>query len=186
MSACLPVQAITYRLPDSASLRKPHYASQTTDRGIGIQELAGAQVPGRAVHRRPAGNAAQLAAGGTVPGHHVGKSLRRQSGHGREGDGGWLLRFLLHPKPSLALAAKGTVICDMGKPFREVAESLGYKADSDVGVAGTGGFAGPASGNLAESAHLACTCWALALLTEAYRSPAAMIDGPLSGLRDGR
>lgn len=39
----------------------------------------------------------------------------------------WLLRFLLHPKPSLALAARGAVICGMDRPFREIAESFGYE-----------------------------------------------------------
>ena len=93
----------------------------------------------------------------------------------------WLLRFLLHPKPSLALAARGAVICGMDRPFREIAESLGYERDSDVATAGTGGFIGPASGNLCEHEDLARACWALALLTEAYRSPMAMMNGPLSG-----
>ncbi len=91
----------------------------------------------------------------------------------------WLLRFLLYPKPSLALAARGAVICGMGRPFREIAESLGYETDSDVVMAGTGGFIGPVSGNLAEAEHLARACWALALLTEVYRSPMAMVNGPL-------
>jgi len=98
----------------------------------------------------------------------------------------WLLRFLLHPKPSLALAARGAVICGMDRPFREIAESLGYVADSEVAMTGTDGFIGPASGILGEPEDLARACWALALLTEAYRRPMAMVNGPLSGFTGRR
>ena len=95
----------------------------------------------------------------------------------------WLLRFLVYPKPSLALAVRGAVMCDMSRAFREIAEPLGYEPDSGVAVAGADGFIGPASGNLAEPEDLARACWALALLTEAFRSPMAMMNGPLSEFR---
>lgn len=89
----------------------------------------------------------------------------------------WLLRFLLHPKPSLALASAGADLCGMDDAFTDIAISLGYGS----GVAPTGviGFTGPVSGSTAQPEELARACWALALLTEMFRNPMAAINGPL-------
>jgi hypothetical protein len=92
----------------------------------------------------------------------------------------WLLRFLLHPKPSLALAAAGADLCGMDEAFTDIAVSLGYGLDSGGAPAGTVGFTGPVSGNPAGPEDLARACWALALLTEMFRNPMAALNGPLS------
>jgi hypothetical protein len=92
----------------------------------------------------------------------------------------WLLRFLLHPKPSLALAAAGADLCSMDDAFTDIAISLGYGRDSAVARARPSGFTGPVSGNRAEPEELARACWALALLTEMFRNPMAAMNGPLS------
>lgn len=94
----------------------------------------------------------------------------------------WLLRFLLHPTPSLQLVAVGASLCGMDSAFRDIAMSLGYGLSSGVASAGTAGFAGPVGGSTAEPEDLARACWALALLTEMYRNPAVAINGPLGAL----
>jgi hypothetical protein len=91
----------------------------------------------------------------------------------------WLLRFLLHPKPSLALAAAGADLCGMCGAFTDIAVSLGYGLDSGIAPAGPAGFAGPTGGHPAKPEDLARACWALALLTEMYRNPMAAMNGPL-------
>ncbi len=94
----------------------------------------------------------------------------------------WLLRFLLHPRPSLALAAMGANLyghrSGMLDALTELAVTLGYDHDALSGKA-NGGFHGPVTGNDADPGHLASACWALALLTEMYRNPMVAIRGPL-------
>lgn len=90
----------------------------------------------------------------------------------------WLLRFLLHRRPSLALASAGADLCGMDDALTDIAVSLGY--DSAVTPAGPIGFTGPVSGSIAHPEELARACWALALLTEMFRNPMAAINGPLS------
>lgn len=92
----------------------------------------------------------------------------------------WLLRFLLHPQPSLALAAIGADLCGMDDAFTDIAVSLGYGPGSGNARARSAGFTGPVGGNTAEPEELARACWALALLTEMYRNPMAAVNGPLS------
>jgi hypothetical protein len=98
----------------------------------------------------------------------------------------WLLRFMLHPRPSLALAARGAVLCGrrsgMIEALIEIAESIGYAPEAvlDVSIAD---FTGPISGNDADAGHLASACWAFALLTEMYRNPMAAMLGPLGRFR---
>jgi hypothetical protein len=104
----------------------------------------------------------------------------------------WLLRFLLHPSPSLELAGRGAVLCgaEPRKPglgmlaaLDELAQSLGMtRADFRRGRRI---FAGPEAGNSAEPDHLARACWVLSLLTEVYRGgPAVARQGPLGRFRD--
>jgi hypothetical protein len=94
----------------------------------------------------------------------------------------WLLRFLLHPRPSLKLAAMGAGLCGrrsgMAEALVEIAGSLGY-APEVVLVASATDYTGPVRGNDAEREHLARACWALALLTEMYRNPMVAMMGPL-------
>jgi hypothetical protein len=92
----------------------------------------------------------------------------------------WLLRFLLHPKPSLALASAGADLCGMDEAFTDIAVSLGYGLDSGAAPASAAGFTGPVGGNPAEPEDLARACWALALLTEMFRNPMAAMNGPLA------
>lgn len=91
----------------------------------------------------------------------------------------WLLRFLLHPRPPLKLAATGASLCGMRDAFADIAMSLGYMLDSGGVLTDSAGFAGPASGSTAEPDDLARACWALALLTEVFRNPMAAMNGPL-------
>lgn len=111
---------------------------------------------------------------------------RHDANPGTVGTGAdWLLRFLLHPRPSLALAAIGADLygyrAGMPDALSELASDLGYDHNSLSGKAGIG-FAGPVSGNDADPSHLASACWALAL-TEMYRNPMVAIRGPLECFR---
>jgi hypothetical protein len=91
----------------------------------------------------------------------------------------WLVRFLVHPRPALHLAAAGSMFCNAQPALEELATMLGM-----TGAAlspGQRAFDGPVPGNGTESAQLARACWALALLTEVYRAgPAAALAGPLA------
>ena len=94
----------------------------------------------------------------------------------------WLLRFMLHPRPSLALAAMGAAMCGrrsgVVEAFIEIAESLGYNPDAAFDTGATD-FTGPIGGNDADPGQLASACWALALLTEMFRNPMVAMRGPL-------
>jgi hypothetical protein len=92
----------------------------------------------------------------------------------------WLLRFLLYPTPSLAIAAAGADLCGMDDALTDIAVSLGYELDSIGAPSGQADFVGPASSIRAEPEDLARACWALALLTEMSRNPMAAMNGPLS------
>ncbi|HEY6786592.1 MAG TPA: hypothetical protein VI365_04700, partial [Trebonia sp.] len=101
----------------------------------------------------------------------------------------WLLRFLLHPRPSLKLAAAGAALCGrrsgMAEALNEIAESLGYDSEA-VLDASTTDFTGPVQGNDTDPGQLARACWALALLTEMFRNPMAAMMGPLGRSRGRR
>jgi hypothetical protein len=118
----------------------------------------------------------------------------------------WLLRFLLHPRPSLKLATAGAALSgsrragprdipdapgtgpDVGMlaTLGEIAWSLGLGRDEMAGE-GEAAFAGPLRGSDADPEHLARACWALALLTEVYRrGPMVAALGPLGRFRDRR
>jgi hypothetical protein len=94
----------------------------------------------------------------------------------------WLLRFMLHSRPSLAIAARGAAMygrrTGVVDAFMEIAKSLGYEPDAIPG-AGASDFTGPIGGNDADPRQLASACWALALLTEMFRNPVAAMRGPL-------
>ncbi len=119
----------------------------------------------------------------------------------------WLLRFMLHPRPSLRLAAEGAALSALravgprnGLPgtfaegpdialvpaLTEIAGSLGMGRDV-MGSLGEAGFIGPVGGNGADPEHLARVCWVLALLTEVYRAgPITAVAGPLGQFRGRR
>jgi hypothetical protein len=91
----------------------------------------------------------------------------------------WMLRMLVHPTPSLRLAARGAAMCEMLPTLRELAFELGYR-DS-----GTETFPGPARGSGVEAELLYRACWALALLTEVYRRGVEIaMTGPIGRLAD--
>jgi hypothetical protein len=126
----------------------------------------------------------------------------------------WLLRFLLHPRPSLAVPRVGAVLCpvgvaepDMGTaamlgadggllaPLCGIALSLGAAPREVAGWLGLGRvdevdepvFTGPVPGNGADPELLARACWVLALLTEVFRAGSrAAAMGPLGRFRDRR
>ena len=101
----------------------------------------------------------------------------------------WLLRFMLHPRPSLALAATGAALCGrrsgVVEAFIGIAESLGYHPDAALDRSATD-FTGPIGGNDADPGRLASACWALALLTEMYRNPMVAMRGPLERFQGHR
>ena len=92
----------------------------------------------------------------------------------------WMMRFLVHPNPSLRLAAQGASLCGMMPALKELAFMLGFR---DGGVEE---FTGPARGSGAEPDLLYRACWGLALLTEVYRrGPDIAAIGPIGRLQDG-
>jgi hypothetical protein len=106
----------------------------------------------------------------------------------------WLLRFLLHRRPALELAARGAVLCGAQRPrpglsmlaaLEELAQTLGMtRADF---WQDRRSFDGPVTGNSTEPGHLARACWVLALLTEVYRGgPVVAWRGPLGRFRGRR
>ena len=91
----------------------------------------------------------------------------------------WMLRFLVHPNPSLSLAAHGASLCGMLPALQDLAFMLGFRNS------GTETFTGPARGSGAELDLLYRACWGLALLTEVYRrGPGIATIGPLGRLPD--
>ena len=101
----------------------------------------------------------------------------------------WLLRFMLHPRPSLALAATGAALCGRRSgvvdAFLAIAGSLGYGSRAVLDADATD-FTGPIGGNDADPGQLASACWALALLTEMFRNPVAAMRGPLERFQGHR
>jgi len=96
---------------------------------------------------------------------------------------------MLHPRPSLKLAAVGAALCGrrsgMVEAFLEIADSLGYDPEAVLDVSAID-FTGPIDGNDADPGQLAGACWSLALLTEMFRNPVAAMTGPLGRFRDHR
>jgi hypothetical protein len=91
----------------------------------------------------------------------------------------WMMRFLVHPNPSLRLAAQGASMCGMLPALQELAFMLGFPD------AGTEEFPGPAKSTGAQSDLLHRACWGLALLTEVYRrGPEIAAVGPIGRLPD--
>jgi hypothetical protein len=91
----------------------------------------------------------------------------------------WMMRFLVHPNPSLSLAAEGASLCGMLPALKEMAFMLGFR-DS-----GAEAFIGPTQGGGAEPDLLYRACWGLALLTEVYRrGPDIARIGPIGRLPD--
>lgn len=91
----------------------------------------------------------------------------------------WLMRFLVHPAPSLRLAARGAVLCGMLPALEELAVMLGFRDG------GTVRFTGPAEGTGIAPALLYRACWGLALLTEVCRRPRTALTGSAGRLRCG-
>lgn len=89
----------------------------------------------------------------------------------------WLMRFLVHPTPSLGLAVDGARLCNMMPALGSIAELLGYSS------IGTETFTGPVAGSTVDPDLLYRVCWALALLTEVYRGgPMIGVMGPIGRL----
>jgi hypothetical protein len=85
----------------------------------------------------------------------------------------WMMRFLVHPSPSLRLAAHGASLSGMLPALKEVAFMLGLRDG------GSDQFTGSAHGARTEQDLLYRACWGLALLTEVYRrGPEIAVIGP--------
>jgi hypothetical protein len=103
----------------------------------------------------------------------------------------WLLRFLICRQPELHLVMGGAAACrkagiDVAPALASIAGVLGVllptRPPERVRV-----FTGPAPGSDADPGLLARSCWALALLTEAFRAgPMIAARGPLGQFRGGR
>ncbi|HTU72001.1 MAG TPA: hypothetical protein VMG38_00645 [Trebonia sp.] len=96
----------------------------------------------------------------------------------------WLLRFMLHPAPSLELAITGAGFFSersgMVAALAEIARSLGISGVAATQATGRG-FAGPVPGSDADPESLARACWVLSLLTEVFRvGQLAAASGPLN------
>jgi hypothetical protein len=102
----------------------------------------------------------------------------------------WLLRFLICPQPELHLVVGGAAACrkagiDVAPALAGIAGALGVplpaRPPERVRV-----FTGPVPGSDADPGLLARSCWALALLTEAFRAgPVIAARGPLGRFRGG-
>jgi hypothetical protein len=100
----------------------------------------------------------------------------------------WLLRFVLHPQPTLWLASQGAMLygpqVGLTGVLADIAASLGKGYDA-FEETGSDDFIGPVTGARTDLEHLARVCWFLALLTEAYRGgPAVAMAGPLGRFRN--
>lgn len=97
----------------------------------------------------------------------------------------WLLRFLIHPAPSLSIPLHGAAIVDPAVPgkallpaFYAISESLGLPQPAQSISVHT--FTGPTAGSTAQPELLARACWAIALFTEAFRAGQFLaLSGPL-------
>lgn len=102
----------------------------------------------------------------------------------------WLLRFLIHSAPSLYIPMRGAELLSVTTAgpfdpntivlpaFYALAEELG--APEPTLSADVTTFTYPTAGSSVEADLLARACWALALLTEAYRGgPLVALAGPL-------
>jgi hypothetical protein len=91
----------------------------------------------------------------------------------------WMMRFLVHPSPSVRLAAHGASLCGMLPALKELAFMLGFRDG------GSDQFTGPVQGADTEPVLLYRACWGLALLTEVYRrGPEIAAIGPIGRLPD--
>ena len=97
----------------------------------------------------------------------------------------WLLRFLVHPQPDLQLVLLGAAACqragvNVRTALAGITDSLGLSLPVPTPGWRILAFVGPVQGSQADPALLATTCWALALLTEAFRGgPMVAVKGPL-------
>jgi len=176
--APLLLGSLTTEISDPASPVRRFLDDRFTPGLRAVQRNYRADPPGMAVH--PA------AAGAANPGTT-----------GTAAD--WLLRFLLHPRPDLHLPLAGVVEAARAgistlAAFSQIADSLGFPQAVLAGdlraLPGTGPgrpgarYTGPVPGSTAGPGGLARACWALALLTEAFRGgPAVAAAGPLGQYR---
>lgn len=107
----------------------------------------------------------------------------------------WLMRFLMHPQPDMRLALAGVMNATLAGikllgGFAQVLEAVGIPnavlADDMRAISGAAPrparcrFDGPAAGCVADPQVLNRACWAIALLTEAFRGGLpAIARGPL-------
>lgn len=123
-----------------------------------------------------------------APGLVVATAPREEANPGTVGTAAdWLMRFVMHPRPSLQLASMGAVLCGpragLTGVLADVAASLGEGYDA-FETTDSDDFIGPTEGAQIDTERLARVCWFLALLTEAYRGgPPIVMAGPLARFR---
>jgi len=115
---------------------------------------------------------------------------RREASPGTLGGAAdWLLRFLLHPAPSLELAITGAGFfgarSGLVGALAEIAGSLGITSAAATSSGGAA-FDGPIAGSAADPELLDRACWALSLLTELFRAGSVVAtSSPLRRFRRG-
>lgn len=103
----------------------------------------------------------------------------------------WLLKFLIHPTPSLHIPQRSARLLSaitagpldpntiVLPAFEAIAEDLGVPEQAQSADVTT--FTYPTAGSTVKPDLLARACWALAILTNAYRSdPLRVLAGPLN------
>jgi hypothetical protein len=171
-----------------------HSGQRTPIRGPLTAELAGARSPVRQFLDARFGNGlrdVQRRYRQAAPGLVVPAADRQEVNPGTLGGAAdWLLRFMLHPAPSLDLAITGAVFLGVRSgtiaAITGIARSLGVSSAAVAQAPGSG-FDGPIPGTDADPESLARACWALSLLTEVcWAGPVAVASGPLSRFLERR
>ncbi len=95
----------------------------------------------------------------------------------------WLLRFMVCPDPSVDLALAGAG--GLGRGMMTAVIDLAGMLGAGTSPHRPAGFTGPVAGSSVDQELLARGCWALALVTEAFRSAQAAAMGPLARFHGG-
>lgn len=112
-----------------------------------------------------------------APSQAVMSADRREANPGTVGTAAdWLLRFLLHPTPSLALAAAGADLVRLGRGVHGHCSVARLRARFRSRIRQRGRLHGAGQRKQYRAEELARACWALALLTEMFRNPMAAIN----------
>jgi hypothetical protein len=171
-------------MTEPSAIRRP-LTRELEDAGSAVRQFLGTRFTSglRDVQRRYRESAPPLAVPG-VP--------RADADPGTVGTAAdWLLRFLIYPQPELHLVMGGAAACrragiDMAPALASIAGSLGVPLPTRP-PGRVMAFTGPVADSDADPGLLARSCWARALVTEAFRGgPMIAARGPLGRFQGGR